>query len=93
MPATAGEKKKDSVQPTPSTHSVSAAIEEEESFYTTFGQLFDKEDDISKGCMASIITVDSSENVDESSSLMVMSVNQPNALKQFLTPNSWPNVV
>ena len=80
-------KKRDSVQLTPPTHSISAAVEEEESFYTTFGQLFDKEDDISKRCMASIITVDSNY-VDKSTSIMVASVNQSDSTEAIFDVSS-----
>ena len=68
-------KKKDGASP---THSISAAVNEDESesFYTTFGQLFDKEDDVTRGCMANIITDDRSETVEESSLLTVMSISQ-----------------
>ena len=54
------QKKQDGGAP---THSISAAVksEDNESFYTTFGQLFDKEGDISRGCMTGIITVGSNE--------------------------------
>jgi Zinc knuckle len=68
-------KKQDGTQP---TRSISAAVKDEdsESFYTTFGQLFDKEDDVTRGCMTSIITADSSENAGESRMLTAMTVNQ-----------------
>jgi Zinc knuckle len=56
-------RKKDKAQ-----HSIAAAVEAEESFYTTFGQLFDKEEDVPKRCMISISVVDRSEDADDADS-------------------------
>jgi Zinc knuckle len=68
-------KKQDGTQP---TRSISAAVKDgdSESFYTTFGQLFDKEDDVTRGCMTNIITADSIEIADKSMMLTAMSASQ-----------------
>ena len=51
----------------PATHNVSAAIicdNETESFYTTFGQMFDDEDVITRGCNTNIIVSTMPDTVD-----------------------------
>ena len=85
-------KKRDNVQPTPLTHSISAAVEDEESFYTTFGQLFDKEDEISNRCMASVSTVDSNHAV-KNTSITTVSVNQSDSTEAIFDTGATGTII
>ena len=82
-------KKKVAEQP---THSISTAVMEEESFYTTFGELFDKEADVSDRCMTSISIPDSRNDGDRSAAPIAM-VSQPQSTEAIFDTGATGTII